>query len=245
MNGTAMSLWREKSVEKVLQRNHTHTPEKYFILVVPHKAVTIPMPTSTQASALLQVGKIIPQYLGYKSKPSTKDDSALREYIRLEWTNARNVAESIRTNSRSFDQESKRALDNLLTEFDVQDSDLRTSPTGEFARKIDGLKDIEQEVIDNLISMDLSLVGAVQSIHKSLLDLPTEPGEEFDQFLSSVESQMRAFRGKWNSRKSIIAGVPLKVIDGDVANKSRNWFQIVSLLVSILAIAVTVIYNVG
>lgn len=200
-----------------------------------------PIPSAANASALLQLSKIIPTYMGYSEKPSNDDDKELREYIRLEWTNCRKTIESLRVTSN--DKQKKADFDTLLTEIDVIESELRTSPTGTMAKKIDKLSSINKKTIENLVQIDLDIIEIVKEIQVSISETSHSSDRESYSGIEAIISQITQFRSKYNARRAIINGVPLDVVQGQKSKKSIKWVQIASLLISLLAIGVTIYFN--
>jgi hypothetical protein len=200
-----------------------------------------PIPTAANASALLQLSKFIPTYMGYSSQPSNDDDKELREYIRLEWTNCRKTIESLRVTTQ--DKQKKTDLDTILTEIDVIESELRTSPTGAMANKIDKLSSIDQKTLDDLVRMDLVIIEIVKNIQAAISENFNPSDQETYNGIEQLLGHITDFRGKYNARRAIINGVPLDVVQGKESKKSIKWIQIASLSVSLLAIAVTVYFN--
>ena len=200
-----------------------------------------PIPTAANASALLQLSKFIPTYMGYSSQPSNDDDKELREYIRLEWTNCRKTIESLRVTMQ--DKQKKNDLDTILTDIDVIESELRTSPTGAMANKIDKLSSIDQKTLDDLVRMDLVIIEIVKNIQVAISENFTPSDQETYNGIEQLLAHITDFRGKYNARRAIINGVPLDVVQGKESKKSIKWIQIASLSVSLLAIAVTVYFN--
>jgi hypothetical protein len=200
-----------------------------------------PIPTAANASALLQLSKFIPTYMGYSSQPSNDDDKELREYIRLEWTNCRKTIESLRVTTQ--DKQKKTDLDTILTEIDVIESELRTSPTGAMANKIDKLSSIDQKTLDDLVRMDLVIIEIVKNIQAAISENFNPSDQETYNGIEQLLVHITDFRGKYNARRAIINGVPLDVVQGKESKKSIKWIQIASLSVSLLAIAVTVYFN--
>ena len=200
-----------------------------------------PIPTAANASALLQLSKFIPTYMGYSSKPSNDDDKELREYIRLEWTNCRKTIESLRVTSQ--DRRKKNDLDTLLTEIDVIESELRTSPTGAMAKRIDKLSSIDQKTLDDLVQMDLAIIEIIKHIQATISDNLQASDEESYNGIDDLLPQITEFRSKYNARRAIINGVPLDVVQGKKVKKSIKWVQIASLAISLLAIGVTIYFN--
>lgn len=200
-----------------------------------------PIPTAANASALLQLSKFIPTYMGYSSKPSNDDDKELREYIRLEWTNCRKTIESLRVTTQ--DKKKKTDLDTLLTEVDVIESELRTSPTGAMAKKIDKLSSIDQKTLDDLVQMDLAIIEIIKNIQEAISNNLQATDEESYNGINEILSQITEFRSKYNARRAIINGVPLDVVQGKKVKKPIKWVQIASLAISLLAIGVTIYFN--
>ena len=200
-----------------------------------------PIPSAANASALLQLSKIIPTYMGYSEKPSNDDDKELREYIRLEWTNCRKTIESLRVTSN--DKQKKADFDTLLTEIDVIESELRTSPTGTMAKKIDKLSSINKKTIENLVQIDLDIIEIVKEIQVSISETSHSSDRESYSGIEAIISQITQFRSKYNARRAIINGVPLDVVQGQKSKKSIKWVKIASLLISLLAIGVTIYFN--
>jgi len=200
-----------------------------------------PIPSAANASALLQLSKIIPTYMGYSEKPSNDDDKEFREYIRLEWTNCRKTIESLRVTSN--DKQKKADFDTLLTEIDVIESELRTSPTGTMAKKIDKLSSINKKTIENLVQIDLDIIEIVKEIQVSISETSHSSDRESYSGIEAIISQITQFRSKYNARRAIINGVPLDVVQGQKSKKSIKWVQIASLLISLLAIGVTIYFN--
>lgn len=200
-----------------------------------------PIPTAANASALLQLSKFIPTYMGYSSQPSNDDDKELREYIRLEWTNCRKTIESLRVTTQ--DKQKKTDLDTILTEIDVIESELRTSPTGAMANKIDKLSSIDQKTLDDLVRMDLVIIEILKNIQVAISENFNPSEQETYNGIEQLLVHITDFRGKYNARRAIINGVPLDVVQGKESKKSIKWIQIASLSVSFLAIAVTVYFN--
>ena len=200
-----------------------------------------PIPTAANASALLQLSKFIPTYMGYSSQPSNDDDKELREYIRLEWTNCRKTIESLRVTTQ--DSQKKQDLDTLLTEIDVVESELRTSPTGAMAKKIDKLSSIDQKTLDDLLKMDLAIIEIVKNIQVAISENFNPANQETYSGIEHLLMHITEFRSKYNARRAIINGVPLDVVQGQKSKKSIKWVQIASLAISLLAIAVTIYFN--
>jgi hypothetical protein len=200
-----------------------------------------PIPTAANASALLQLSKFIPKYMGYSSQPSNDDDKELREYIRLEWTNCRKTIEALRVTTQ--DKQKKTDLDTILTEIDVIESELRTSPTGAMANKIDKLSSIDQKTLDDLVRMDLVIIEILKNIQVAISENFNPSEQETYNGIEQLLVHITDFRGKYNARRAIINGVPLDVVQGKESKKSIKWIQIASLSVSLLAIAVTVYFN--
>ena len=200
-----------------------------------------PIPSAANASALLQLSKLIPTYMGYSEKPSNDDDKELREYIRLEWTNCRKTIESLRVTSN--DKQKKTDFDTLLTEIDVIESELRTSPTGAMAKKIDTLSSIDKKTIENLVQIDLDIIEIVKEIQVSISKTSHSSDQESYSGIEAIISQITQFRSKYNARRAIINGVPLDVVQGHKTKKSIKWVQIASLSISLLAIGVTIYFN--
>ena len=200
-----------------------------------------PIPTAANASALLQLSKFIPTYMGYSSTPTNDDDKELREYIRLEWTNCRKTIESLRVTTQ--DKQKKTDLDTILTEIDVIESELRTSPTGAMAKKIGKLSSIDQKTLDDLVKMDLAIIEIVKSIQLAISEKFTPSDQETNNGIEQLLMHITEFRGKYNARRAIINGVPLDVVQGQESKKSIKWIQIASLAISLLAIVVTIYFN--
>lgn len=200
-----------------------------------------PIPTAANASALLQLSKFIPTYMGYSSTPTNDDDKELREYIRLEWTNCRKTIESLRVTTQ--DKQKKTDLDTILTEIDVIESELRTSPTGAMAKKIGKLSSIDQKTLDDLVKMDLAIIEIVKSIQLAISEKFTPSDQETYNGIEQLLVHITEFRGMYNARRAIINGVPLDVVQGQKSKKSIKWIQIASLAISLLAIAVTIYFN--
>ena len=171
-----------------------------------------PIPTAANASALLQLSKFIPTYMGYSSRPSNDDDKELREYIRLEWTNCRKTIESLRVTTQ--DNQKKHDLDTLLAEIDVIESELRTSPTGAMAKKIDKLSSIDQSTLDELLKMDLATIEIVKNIQIAISDNLNPTNQENYNGIEHLLMHITEFRGKYSARRAIINGVPLDVVQG-------------------------------
>ncbi|MDA8802315.1 hypothetical protein N9N02_03430 [Candidatus Poseidoniales archaeon] len=200
-----------------------------------------PIPSAANATTLLQLSKLIPTYMGYSEKPSNDDDKELREYIRLEWTNCRKTIESLRVTSN--DKKMKTDFDTLLTEIDVIESELRTSPTGAMAKKIDKLSSIDKKTIENLVQIDLDIIEIIKKIQASITETSHSSDEESYSGIEAIISQITQFRSKYNARRAIINGVPLDVVQGQKTKSSIKWVQIASLSISLLAIGVTIYFN--
>jgi hypothetical protein len=200
-----------------------------------------PIPSAANATTLLQLSKLIPTYMGYSEKPSNDDDKELREYIRLEWTNCRKTIESLRVTSN--DKQMKTDFDTLLTEIDVIESELRTSPTGAMAKKIDKLSSIDKKTIENLVQIDLDIIEIIKKIQASITETSHSSDEESYSGIEAIISQITQFRSKYNARRAIINGVPLDVVQGQKTKSSIKWVQIASLSISLLAIGVTIYFN--
>jgi hypothetical protein len=200
-----------------------------------------PIPSAANANTLLQLSKLIPTYMGYSEKPSNDDDKELREYIRLEWTNCRKTIESLRVTSN--DKQKKTDFDTLLTEIDVIESELRTSPTGAMAKKIDKLSSIDKKTIENLVQIDLDIIEIIKKIQASITETSHSSDEESYSGIEAIISQITQFRSKYNARRAIINGVPLDVVQGQKTKSSIKWVQIASLSISLLAIGVTIYFN--
>lgn len=200
-----------------------------------------PIPTAANASALLQLSKLIPTYMGYSSKPSNDDDKELREYIRLEWTNCRKTIESLRVTTS--DKQKKTDFDTLLTEIDVIESELRTSPTGAMAKKIDRLSSIDKKTVEDLVQMDLDVIEIIKQIQAAISENLQSSDQESYSGIEAIISQITQFRSKYNARRAIINGVPLDVVQGQKTKNSIKWVQIASLSISLLAIGVTIYFN--
>ena len=200
-----------------------------------------PIPTAANASALLQLSKLIPTYMGYSSKPSNDDDKELREYIRLEWTNCRKTIESLRVTTS--DKQKKTDFDTLLTEIDVIESELRTSPTGAMAKKIDRLSSIDKKTVEDLVQMDLDVIEIIKQIQAEISENLQSSDQESYSGIEAIISQITQFRSKYNARRAIINGVPLDVVQGQKTKNSIKWVQIASLSISLLAIGVTIYFN--
>jgi hypothetical protein len=200
-----------------------------------------PIPTAANASALLQLSKLIPTYMGYSSKPSNNDDKELREYIRLEWTNCRKTIESLRVTTS--DKQKKTDFDTLLTEIDVIESELRTSPTGAMAKKIDRLSSIDKKTVEDLVQMDLDVIEIIKQIQAAISENLQSSDQESHSGIEPIFSQIIQFRSKYNARRAIINGVPLDVVQGQKTKNSIKWVQIASLSISLLAIGVTIYFN--
>ena len=179
--------------------------------------------------------------MGYSEKPSNDDDKELREYIRLEWTNCRKTIESLRVTSN--DKQKKTDFDTLLTEIDVIESELRTSPTGAMAKKIDKLSSIDKKTIENLVQIDLDIIEIIKKIQASITETSHSSDQESYSGIEAIISQITQFRGKYNARRAIINGVPLDVVQGQKTKSSIKWVQIASLSISLLAIGVTIYFN--
>jgi hypothetical protein len=200
-----------------------------------------PIPSAANANTLLQLSKLIPTYMGYSEKPSNDDDKELREYIRLEWTNCRKTIESLRVTSN--DKQMKTDFDTLLTEIDVIESELRTSPTGAMAKKIDKLSSIDKKTIENLVQIDLDIIEIIKKIQASITETSHSSDQESYSGIEAIISQITQFRSKYNARRAIINGVPLDVVQGQKTKSSIKWVQIASLSISLLAIGVTIYFN--
>lgn len=200
-----------------------------------------PIPSAANATTLLQLSKLIPTYMGYSEKPSNDDDKELREYIRLEWTNCRKTIESLRVTSN--DKQKKTDFDTLLTEIDVIESELRTSPTGAMAKKIDKLSSIDKKTIENLVQIDLDIIEIIKKIQASITETSHSSDQESYSGIEAIISQITQFRSKYNARRAIINGVPLDVVQGQKTKSSIKWVQIASLSISLLAIGVTIYFN--
>lgn len=200
-----------------------------------------PIPSAANATTLLQLSKLIPTYMGYSEKPSNDDDKELREYIRLEWTNCRKTIESLRVTSNN--KQKKTDFDTLLTEIDVIESELRTSPTGAMAKKIDKLSSIDKKTIENLVQIDLDIIEIIKKIQASITETSHSSDEESYSGIEAIISQITQFRSKYNARRAIINGVPLDVVQGQKTKSSIKWVQIASLSISLLAIGVTIYFN--
>ena len=200
-----------------------------------------PIPSAANANALLQLSKLIPTYMGYSEKPSNDDDKELREYIRLEWTNCRKTIESLRVTSN--DKQKKTDFDTLLTEIDVIESELRTSPTGAMAKKIDKLSSIDKKTIENLVQIDLDIIEIIKKIQASITETSHSSDQDSYSGIEAIISQITQFRSKYNARRAIINGVPLDVVQGQKTKSSIKWVQIASLSISLLAIGVTIYFN--
>jgi hypothetical protein len=200
-----------------------------------------PIPSAANANTLLQLSKLIPTYMGYSEKPSNDDDKELREYIRLEWTNCRKTIESLRVTSN--DKQKKTDFDTLLTEIDVIESELRTSPTGAMAKKIDKLSSIDKKTIENLVQIDLDIIEIIKKIQASITETSHSSDQESYSGIEAIISQITQFRSKYNARRAIINGVPLDVVQGQKTKSSIKWVQIASLSISLLAIGVTIYFN--
>jgi hypothetical protein len=200
-----------------------------------------PIPSAANATTLLQLSKLIPTYMGYSEKPSNDDDKELREYIRLEWTNCRKTIESLRVTSN--DKQMKTDFDTLLTEIDVIESELRTSPTGAMAKKIDKLSSIDKKTIENLVQIDLDIIEIIKKIQASITETSHSSDQESYSGIEAIISQITQFRSKYNARRAIINGVPLDVVQGQKTKSSIKWVQIASLSISLLAIGVTIYFN--
>lgn len=179
--------------------------------------------------------------MGYSEKPSNDDDKELREYIRLEWTNCRKTIESLRVTSN--DKQKKTDFDTLLTEIDVIESELRTSPTGAMAKKIDKLSSIDKKTIENLVQIDLDIIEIIKKIQASITEKSHSSDQESYSGIEAIISQITQFRSKYNARRAIINGVPLDVVQGQKTKSSIKWVQIASLSISLLAIGVTIYFN--
>jgi hypothetical protein len=200
-----------------------------------------PIPSAANANTLLQLSKLIPTYMGYSEKPSNDDDKELREYIRLEWTNCRKTIESLRVTSS--DKQKKTDFDTLLTEIDVIESELRTSPTGAMAKKIDKLSSIDKKTIENLVQIDLDIIEIIKKIQASITETSHSSDQDSYSGIEAIISQITQFRSKYNARRAIINGVPLDVVQGQKTKSSIKWVQIASLSISLLAIGVTIYFN--
>ena len=200
-----------------------------------------PIPSAANATTLLQLSKLIPTYMGYSEKPSNDDDKELREYIRLEWTNCRKTIESLRVTSNN--KQKKTDFDTLLTEIDVIESELRTSPTGAMAKKIDKLSSIDKKTIENLVQIDLDIIEIIKKIQASITETSHSSDQESYSGIEAIISQITQFRSKYNARRAIINGVPLDVVQGQKTKSSIKWVQIASLSISLLAIGVTIYFN--
>jgi hypothetical protein len=200
-----------------------------------------PIPSAANANTLLQLSKLIPTYMGYSEKPSNDDDKELREYIRLEWTNCRKTIESLRVTSN--DKQKKTDFDTLLTEIDVIESELRTSPTGAMAKKIDKLSSIDKKTIENLVQIDLDIIEIIKKIQASITETSHSSDQDSYSGIEAIISQITQFRSKYNARRAIINGVPLDVVQGQKTKSSIKWVQIASLSISLLAIGVTIYFN--
>jgi hypothetical protein len=200
-----------------------------------------PIPSAANANTLLQLSKLIPTYMGYSEKPSNDDDKELREYIRLEWTNCRKTIESLRVTSNN--KQKKTDFDTLLTEIDVIESELRTSPTGAMAKKIDKLSSIDKKTIENLVQIDLDIIEIIKKIQASITETSHSSDQESYSGIEAIISQITQFRSKYNARRAIINGVPLDVVQGQKTKSSIKWVQIASLSISLLAIGVTIYFN--
>lgn len=200
-----------------------------------------PIPSAANATTLLQLSKLIPTYMGYSEKPSNDDDKELREYIRLEWTNCRKTIESLRVTSN--DKQKKTDFDTLLTEIDVIESELRTSPTGAMAKKIDKLSSIDKKTIENLVQIDLDIIEIIKKIQASITETSHSSDQDSYSGIEAIISQITQFRSKYNARRAIINGVPLDVVQGQKTKSSIKWVQIASLSISLLAIGVTIYFN--
>ena len=179
--------------------------------------------------------------MGYSEKPSNDDDKELREYIRLEWTNCRKTIESLRVTSN--DKQKKTDFDTLLTEIDVIESELRTSTTGAMAKKIDKLSSIDKKTIENLVQIDLDIIEIIKKIQASITETSHSSDQDSYSGIEAIISQITQFRSKYNARRAIINGVPLDVVQGQKTKSSIKWVQIASLSISLLAIGVTIYFN--
>ena len=198
--------------------------------------------TPANASALLQLSKFIPQYMGYSPSQPNTDDKVFREHIQLEWNNCRKMLETSRATISNVAEARKEELDSLITEFDVIESDLRASPTGDFSRKVGNLQSVGHKTLEDLISLDLELVESIQGLKIDLqVWITSDPANQSN--FSAIMARITGFRGKYSSRRSLINGVPLNVIRGSPSKKSVKWFQVLSLFVSIAAVGVTIYFN--
>lgn len=220
--------------------NHTNEHKQNRNIPIAHdKGVQPTIATPANASALLQLSKLIPKYMGYNSEQPTSDDKIFREHIRTEWNSCRKQLESARLTSLGHN---KQKLDSIITELDVVESDLRASPTGDFSKKISNLKSINKEKLEELITLDLELIEEVQSLRMDIQTLVASD-EEQPVEIGPILSQIGKFRGAYSARRSLINGVPLNVIRGSPPKRSIKWLQVFSLLASIAAISVTVYFN--
>jgi len=91
--------------------------------------------------------------------------------------------------------------------------------------------------------MDLVIIEIVKNIQAAISENFNPSDQETYNGIEQLLVHITDFRGKYNARRAIINGVPLDVVQGKESKKSINWIQITSLSVSLLAIAVTVYFN--
>ena len=200
-----------------------------------------PTVNSVTASALLQVCKYIPDYLGYESKPSLQDEQKLREYLKVGWSNFRNTAQTTLATTDTSYISLREKIEQLIIEIDVVESELRTTPTGEFSKKINSLPSANKSIINDLISLDLQIIEILKEINS--YDIIKSSNEEaLDPKLMSL---LIKFKNRFNERKAIIKGVPIEILGAEEKKKKIGIFKILSLLLSVGAIGVTVYFNMG
>ncbi|MGB0266012.1 MAG: hypothetical protein ACPGAN_06980 [Candidatus Poseidoniaceae archaeon] len=200
-----------------------------------------PTVNSVTASALIQVCKYIPDYLGYDSKPSLQDEQKLREYLKVGWSNFRNTVQTTLATTETSSTGLREKIEQLIIEIDVVESELRTTPTGDFSKKINSLPSANKSIITDLISLDLQIIEILKEINSyEIVDSNNE-----EALNAKLMSLVIKFKNRFNERKAIIKGVPIEVLGAEVKKKGIGMFKILSLLLSVVAIGVTIYFNMG
>ena len=91
--------------------------------------------------------------------------------------------------------------------------------------------------------MDLAIIEIVKSIQLAISEKFNPSDQETYIGIEQLLVHITEFRGMYNARRAIINGVPLDVVQGQKSKKSIKWIQIASLAISLLAIAVTIYFN--
>jgi len=91
--------------------------------------------------------------------------------------------------------------------------------------------------------MDLAIIEIIKNIQEAISNNLQATDEESYNGINEILSQITEFRSKYNARRAIINGVPLDVVQGKKVKKPIKWVQIASLAISLLAIGVTIYFN--